>query len=120
MPESTHVRAINESEFEALVGSDALVFVDFWAPWCAPCVQFSSVYEKVAQQYPSILFTSVQIEEQPAIAELFEIRSIPHLMVFKQGVAIYSESGSIPESTLKELAEQALCVDMTSLRGEKE
>lgn len=120
MDESTAVRSMNQADFEALIGSDAIVFVDFWAPWCAPCVQFSSVYEKVAQQYPSIVFTSVQIEDQPAIAELFEIRSIPHLMVFKQGVAIYSESGSIPESTLKELAEQALSVDMTTIHGENE
>ena len=47
------------------------------------------------------------------------MRSIPHLMVFKQGIAIYSESGSMPESTLKELVEQALAVDVAAVREEE-
>lgn len=49
---------------------------------------------------------------------MFQIRSIPHLMVFKEGIAIYSESGSMPESTLKELVQQALDVDVSEIRAQ--
>ena len=92
-----------------------ILFIDFWAPWCHPCLQFEEIYAKTAELYPSIVFSKINIEQSPDLAELFEIRSIPHLMVFKQGIAIYSDSGSIPFSTLKELAEQALTADVSKI-----
>ena len=113
------VQPIQGPEFESLVEKHAILFVDFWAPWCAPCKQFKEVYANISAQYPDIFFGSVNIEQEPTLGELFELRSIPHLMVFKQGIAIYSESGSMPESTLKELVEQALTVDVAAVREEE-
>lgn len=118
MVESTHVQAINGEQFEALLQDNDILFVDFWAPWCAPCKQFALVYERVAQLYPGIIFCKVNIEQESEFADVFAIRSIPHLMVFKKGIAIYSESGSMPESTLKELAQQALDADVSDILTE--
>lgn len=112
------VLPIKSSEFEALLEDHSIVFVDFWAPWCIPCRQFKEIYEQVSLQYPNITFASVNIEQENELAELFELRSIPHLMVFKQGIAIYSESGTVPASTLCELAEQALAVNVDDIREE--
>jgi thioredoxin 1 len=106
------------SEFEVLITENELVFVDFWAEWCAPCKQFSVIYEQVAAQFPSIKFTKVNIEHEKQLAEYFEIRSIPHLMIFKDGIVIYSDAGSIPESSLKELAQQALDADVSEIRAQ--
>ncbi len=112
------IQAIQTDTFESLLEKTPLLFVDFWASWCAPCKQFAHIYEQVASKYPNICFASVNIEKETALADLFQIRSIPHLMVFKQGIAIYSESGSMPESTLLELVEQALDADVSSILDE--
>lgn len=108
------------AEFESLINDNEIVFIDFWAAWCAPCKQFAKAYEQVSDQYPGIVFAKVNIEEQQELADFFEIRSIPHLMVFKDGIVIYSEAGSMPESTLKELAQQALDVDVSEIRAQIE
>lgn len=116
MPTQLAVKSFSGSEFEALINENGLVFVDFWAPWCAPCRQFGDTYEKVANNYRDIVFAKINIEDEPELAEAFHIRSVPHLMVLKLGIVIYSESGSIPESTLVELIQQARDADVSELR----
>ncbi len=108
--------SINSEQFESLIKDNDIIFIDFWASWCAPCKQFAHVYEKVAGLYDNIVFAKINIEEEQVLAETFHIRSIPHLMVFKQGIVIYSEAGSMPESTLKELVQQALDADVSEIR----
>lgn len=114
------VQAITANELYQLIEQPKIIFVDFWAKWCAPCRQFAPVYAKVAAQYQDVLFTSIDIEQEAALAEELQIRSIPHLMVFKNGIAIYSESGSVPESVLHELVAQAKAANVDELRDQKE
>lgn len=120
MTGANKTRPVTGEHFETVIGDNEIVFVDFWAEWCAPCKQFAHVYERVAAQYESILFAKINIEEESELAEAFHIRSIPHLMVFKQGIAIYSEAGSMPESTLKELVQQALDADVSKIKEQLE
>lgn len=112
------VKALDTHNFEETIQNTPIVVVDFWAKWCAPCTQFAVVYEKVAAEYPGIVFAKVDVEHAPELGEMFEVRSIPHLMVFKEGIAIYSDSGSVPESVLKELAEQALAADVSEIKAQ--
>lgn len=105
-------------QFEDLIKQHELVILDFWADWCAPCKAFSTVYEQLSEQYPHIAFGKINIQEAKELTETFQIRSIPHLMIVKKGIVIYSESGSMPESTLNELIEQALDVDISKIRSE--
>jgi thioredoxin 1 len=107
---------IKSKQFDDLVNNNKIVFIDFWAAWCAPCGQFASVYERVAEQNPALKFAKVNIEEEKELAESLQIRSIPHLMVFKEGILVYSEAGFIPESVLKDLVQQAINVDVSKIR----
>jgi len=115
MTEKHNVKAVTASEFEELIQQGHILFVDFWAKWCAPCRQFAPVYERVAGHYDKIIFLSIDIEQESSLAEALQIHSIPHLMVFKSGIAIYSDSGSMPESVLRELAEQATLADVSDI-----
>lgn len=111
---------VNAAQLEEILAKNAIVFVDFWAEWCAPCKQFGKIYDEMADSYPSIAFAKVNIEKESELAETFQIRSIPHLMIFKEGIVIYSDSGSMPKSILKELIEQALVVDVSDIRAQIE
>jgi thioredoxin 1 len=113
------VKSINSSEFENIIQNNDVVFLDFWATWCAPCKVFAKTFERVAEQYPNILFAKINIEQETELAETFHIQSIPHLMVFKQGIAVYSEAGSMPESTLNELVQQAIAADVSGIREQQ-
>lgn len=115
MHDKTSVLPVTNDMFEALIKEKEIVFVDFWAEWCAPCKSFTPIYQKVAAENPTIVFGSVDVANESALSDVFQIRSIPHLMVFKQGIAIYSESGSMPESTLQELVQQAVAVDVSAI-----
>ncbi len=74
-----------------------MVVVDFWAPWCAPCRFFSPVFEAAADKFPGVVFGKVNTEEQPDLAGMFGIRSIPTLMILREKVILYSEAGRAGE-----------------------
>ena len=109
---------LTQNNFEEIVGGKDMVIVDFWAPWCGPCVSFAPTYEKISEKYPDIIFGKVNTEVEQELAGYFQIRSIPTLMVFRQNVVVYSEAGALPASGLEQLIEQAQKLDMDEVRKE--
>jgi len=111
---------LTEASFESTVSKDGMVVVDWWAPWCGPCRAFAPVYEQVSDKHPAITFAKVNTEEQPALAEAFEIAAIPTLMVFRDGILIFQEAGALPAAALEELIEEVGKIDMNEVRAEIE
>ena len=99
---------LTEANFdEVLVNSDIPVIIDFWAPWCGPCKMMGPVFEKTATSFPlKTLFVKVNTENEQALGARFGIRSIPTLMIFKDGKEVHRVSGALDASSLSQLVSQ--------------
>lgn len=102
--------------FESTISADGIVFVDFWAQWCGPCRAFAPVFEKAATDNPDIVFGKVDTEDQQQLAADFRITSIPTLMVFRDGILVFSQPGALGSPQLNQLIEGARSLDMDDVR----
>ena len=99
---------LNNTNFdEVIVNSDIPVIVDFWAPWCGPCKMMGPNFAKSAKNFPlKMLYAKVNTENEQNLGAKFGIRSIPTLMIFKNGVEVHRVSGALDENALNHLVEQ--------------
>ncbi len=104
------------SDFEKTVGRPGIVLVDFWAPWCAPCRAFGPIFEKAAETHPEMTFAKVNTEDQGDLEGMLGISSIPTLMIFRDGVLLYSQPGLVPGPALEDLIRRVGAVDMAEVR----
>jgi thioredoxin len=110
---------LDRAGFEAAVNSDdSIVLVDFWAEWCGPCRQFGPIFERVSEKHPDITFAKVDTDAEQDLSAMAGIRSIPTLMIFRDGVLLYNQAGAAPEPALEDLISQVRGLDMAAVRAE--
>ena len=111
---------LTAQNFNEKVTSNEIVILDFWAPWCGPCKQFAPIFEKVAGEYPDILFGKINTEEEQELAGHFQIKSIPTTIILRDNIAIFQQPGLLPEEGLKDVIRQVQELDMDMVRREIE
>ena len=99
--EPIHVN--NDSFDKVVLKSELPVVVDFWAPWCGPCRMMSPLMDQIAKEYAGkVLVAKVNIDENEALAEQYQVQTIPTLLFVKNGVVGTRSSGSRSIRSIKE------------------
>ena len=112
------ISTLNMKNFESTVTSDGITLVDFWAEWCGPCRQFGPIFEQASEENPDAVFAKVDTEAEQELAGSLGIMSIPTLMIFRDGIQLFSQPGALPKSALDDLLRQVRELDMDEIRRE--
>lgn len=92
---------LNDSTFDEALKSEKPVLVDFWAEWCGPCKMIGPLVEELAGDYEGkAVVAKLNVDENPQVTARFGVRSIPTLLVFKNGEVVDKQIGAVPKSVL--------------------
>ena len=110
------VVVLNKDNFKEVIEKNDFVIVDFWAPWCEPCLDFTPTFEAAALANPDIVFGMVNTETDPSIGEYFEVNQIPGGLVIREQAGIHAQVGEIGGPALAEIIKWARDFDLTQVR----
>lgn len=115
---------VTDATFEAEVleySNTMPVIIDYWAEWCGPCRMVAPILEKLAEEFAGqIRVAKVDVDNNPGLSQAFKIMSIPTIMIVKQRTIVFSQPGALPESAFKDLAQQAIALQLPPREEEEE
>jgi thioredoxin len=111
-------QTITADNFESTIQDHPIVVLDFWATWCGPCHNFAPIFERASEEHAEIVFGKVNTDEEQGLAQSFQIRSIPTLMVFRDQIMLYNNPGALPKTAFDDLLAKVKALDMDHVRAE--
>ena len=103
-------KTISDASFDIdVIGSSEPVVVDFWADWCGPCRSIGPALDQIADELSGkVTIAKLNVDENPESAARYGVRSIPTMILFKNGIPVSSQVGAAPKSFLKQWVERGL------------
>lgn len=101
---------ISDANFDGeVIKSEQPVLVDFWAPWCGPCMAIGPVLDDLASEFSGqVKIAKMNVDENANVPAQFGVRSIPYMVMFKGGEVVDTVVGAVPKNKLKEMIEKSI------------